>query len=270
VPEPIPVEVVDIGEITNTRIDEPKPEPPKPPPPKPTPTVPQNDPPPPPPEPQAEPEPPPPVEAPVPPPVAEPEPAPVPPEPKPEPPKPELKKMAELPKPEEPKTKELEAPKPLPKKDPPKEEPKKPERSLDSVLKNVLKQKEEAPQQETKEAQDRPQPSSDAPSRSDRLSVSEEDALRRQISQCWNVDPGAKGVAEMSAEFRVFFDTGLNVTDVRFLSGSGSMSDPRFRSFVESAHRALRMPKCSKLQLPLDKYADAGTIVINFSPRDMF
>ncbi|HYC05442.1 MAG TPA: energy transducer TonB [Azospirillaceae bacterium] len=265
-PEPIPVDIVDISELTNTRIDEPKPEPPKPEPPKPAPTVPQEQPPPPPPEAQAEPEPPPPMKEPEPPKVAE-----VPPEPKPvEPePKPELKKLAELPKPKEPETKPLEPPKPLPKKEPPKkEEPKKQE--LASVLQNVLKMKDPAEKQEKTEEKAEPQrPTSEAPSRSDRLSLSEEDALRRQITQCWNVDPGAKGVQEMSAEFRVFFDDGFQVEKVEYLRGSGSTSDPSFRSFVESARRALLVPKCSKLNLPADR-AGERSIVINFSPRDMF
>ncbi|CAO3421355.1 hypothetical protein [Azospirillum argentinense] len=156
IPESIPIEIVDMGEVTQAaRVDkgEPKPSAPKPPvpeakpsPPAPAPPEPASEPPPPPP-PRPEPkvpeppkvaqvtppparEPPPPPKPAPPPPPPDPEPAPVvkPPEPKPEPkpqpPKPEPPKP-EPPKPEPPKP---EPPKPEPKKpEPPKPEPAKPE-----------------------------------------------------------------------------------------------------------------------------------------------
>ncbi|CAO3443737.1 TolA protein [Azospirillum argentinense] len=156
IPESIPIEIVDMGEVTQAaRVDkgEPKPSAPKPPvpeakpsPPAPAPPEPASEPPPPPP-PRPEPkvpeppkvaqvtppparEPPPPPKPAPPPPPPDPEPAPVvkPPEPKPEPkpqpPKPEPPKP-EPPKPEPPKP---EPPKPEPKKpEPPKLEPAKPE-----------------------------------------------------------------------------------------------------------------------------------------------
>jgi hypothetical protein len=150
IPASIPIEIVDIGEITEAaRVEkgEPKPEPPKPPMPEAKPTPPA----PPPPEPVAEtPPPPPPPKAPEPPKVAQlpppprepeppkrepppppppppdptPQPVPKPPPPRPEPPKPEPPKP-EPPKPEPPKP---EPPKPEPPKpQPPKPQPPKPE-----------------------------------------------------------------------------------------------------------------------------------------------
>ncbi|WP_404325604.1 hypothetical protein [Aerophototrophica crusticola] len=190
--------------------------------------------------------------------------------------------MAE--KPPEPKKEEKkpDPPKPEPKKeekkpDPPKKEDP-PKRDFSSVLNNVLKDKPAekpeppaAPSKQINAAKDRetrvPTPGTGQDAT---LSPGEEDALRRQFAACWNVDVGAKGVQEMSAEFRVFFNPQMEVIDSQFIKGSGNLSDPRFRSFAESAKRAIDNPRCKRLDLPAEKYGNQGTIVINFSPRDMF
>ncbi|MGY0789727.1 hypothetical protein ACW7BJ_10140 [Azospirillum argentinense] len=173
IPESIPIEIVDMGEVTQAaRVDkgEPKPSAPKPPvpeakpsPPAPAPPEPASEPPPPPP-PRPEPkvpeppkvaqvtppparEPPPPPKPAPPPPPPDPEPAPVvkPPEPKPEPkpPKPEPPK----PEPPKPEPKKPEPPKPEPAKpEPPKPEPKKPEPAKPEPPKAEPKKPEKPPE----------------------------------------------------------------------------------------------------------------------------
>jgi len=269
VPEPVPVDIVTIGDLTNTKIDNKPKERPKP---TPKPAQPKPQPAPPPPQAQEKPEPPPPMTTPEPPKMAEAPKPEVKPEIKPEPkkvePKPEPKKV-EPPKKEPPKK---EPPKKEPpKKEPPKKEPPKEQKSFDSVLKNVAKLKEQTtPREETKEEEKPEETASTLDEvRSDRLSISEEDALRRQLAGCWNVPVGAKGVENMNAEIRVFFDSSMRVTDVKFVTGSGSMMDPHYRAFVESAIRAPLKPQCNVLNLPADKYGNKGTIIVNFSPRDM-
>lgn len=257
----VPVEMVEVGPMTIAKLAEPN-EKPKPPPPRPTPPKPQ------PPEPpqQAKEEPPPPpqVKLPEPP---KPQVAEKPPEP--EPPKPEPK--PEPPKKEEPKPK-LKPPEP--KKEEKKPEPKKeePKKSLDSILKNVAKLKPDTPP--AKEAPREPSTEPPQPLNAktgERLSISEEDALRRQIRNCWNVPVGAKGVETMQAEIRVLFDTSLRVTKVEYVSGTGNPnSDPHFRAFVESALRAPMLQGCNVLSIPREKYADKGSILMKFSPKDMF
>ncbi len=265
----VPVEVVEVGPMTIAKLAEPNPKP-LPPPPKPTPPKPE---PPPPPQ-QAKEAPPPPPEVKVPEPpkqVAEKPPEPEPkPEPKPEPPKEEPK--PEPPKKEEPKPKPPEPKKeePKPKKEEPK--PKPPEKTLDSVLKNVAKLKTDTPpsKEPPKETSSEP-PQPLAAKTGERLSISEEDALRRQIRNCWNVPVGAKGVENMQAEIRVLFDASLRVTNVQYVSGTGNPNtDPHFRAFVESALRAPLLPGCNTLNIPRDKYGDKGSILMKFSPKDMF
>ena len=311
-PQPIPVDIVDIGEITNTRIDEKMPEPrpvpapapasakPPPsaevPPPEPLPEPPPEPPaaprvpeppvrvaeaapprepsrprpPEPPPEPSPEPPPPPEPEAPEPEPVKSemPEPEvgkPVPPRPqarKPEPPKQEAKKP-EPPKPES------------PKQEPPKQEAKKPEPErpdFQRLLKDLTEREEEprppAREQQAAEAPSEPSQSI-APRLSDRLSVSEMDALRRQISSCWSIDPGLPNVREMSVEIRVRISRDRVVEQAEVVDAGRMRSDSVFRSVAESARRALRNPSCSPLELPPDRFETWRDAVFVFSPRDV-
>jgi hypothetical protein len=272
----VPVDVVEVGPMTIARlrepIERPRPQPVRPAPPKDLPTPPvkaveKSEPPPP----AKEPEPPKPeppkVEPPKPEPpkVEPPKPDPIPEPPKTEPPKPEPPKP-EPPKPEPPKP---EPPKPEPKKpDPPKPEPK---RNLADVLKNLEKPKPksdpapEKPAQQVAEAS--PPPIGAA---GDRLTVSEKDALRGAIARLWNVDPGARDVQDMQVRLRVWFDSSMRIIPgrIEFVDGSRPLSDPHFRAFTESARRAL--DRLEVLPLPAEKYASERSIVVTFSPRDMF
>lgn len=295
--QPIPVDIVDIGEITNTRIDEAQPAPTPPPrpaarpapPPVPTP----------PPAAEAAPEPPP-VPTPrtpeppaqlaqaprvpepptPPPPAQQPKPEPPKPEPpKPEPPKPEPAK-AEPPKPEPPK---VEPPKPKP--EPPKAEPKKPEPpkpeprkepekpKFQDMLKDLTKredQPEPEPPQETEVADAPDTPSnSAAPRLSDRLSVSEMDAVRRQVSGCWLVDPGLPNVRDIVVEIRVRIGPDRTVESAEIVDAARMRSDRVFRTVAEGALRAVRNPRCNPLELPPDRYDTWRDTVFVFSPRDV-
>lgn len=258
----VPVDVVEVGPMTIARLNDqpterPRPQPPKPTPPRETP--------PPPPKAQERPEPPPPVREPEPP---KPEP------PKPEPPKPEPPKEEPKPEPPKPEPPKPEPPKPEPKKEPPKPEPKKeePKRSLSDVLKNLERQKP-PPSQETpeprKEVAEAP-PAALGPS-GDRLTVSEKDALRGQLSRCWAVPAGGRDVHKMRVILRVTFDGQLRVTGApTVVQLFGSLNDPAYRNFVESANRATQKPQCATLLIPPDKYPTGGYVDIDFSPEDMF
>jgi hypothetical protein len=266
-PPIIPVEIADIGEMTVTKVDdkkeppppapakpaEPKPEPPKPEPPKP---------------PEPTPEPP------------KPEP-PTPPEPKPPEPKPEPKP------PEPPKPEEKPEPMPTPKPKPP--EPAKPEPpkvdSLSSVLKNVAKIKKNLPKDEPKPKAEPPKPAATPQPAADpqpaptppqaaamgaKLSISEEDALRRQIASCWNVPVGGRGVENIAVEIYIEVNPDRTVKQAAIVDQARMASDPFFRAVAESGLRALRNPRCSPLALPAEKYQQWKEMIFNFNPRDMF
>jgi hypothetical protein len=239
----IPVDIADISEITAAK------EPP-PPTPAPKPKV----------EPPKPPEPP--------------KPTPPPPTPTPTPPAP-----ASTPKPPEPKppVKEEKAePVPAPKPKPPKPEPPKPQQdNLSSILKNVAKLKPQEKQEETKPAppQKEPTPAPAAPqvpATAERLTASEEDALRRQLAQCWNVPIGARDVDRMSVDIYIAVNQDRTVREAVVVDQARMASDPFFRTLAESALRALYNPRCSPLALPPEKYQEWHDTLITFNPKDMF
>jgi outer membrane biosynthesis protein TonB len=223
---PVPFEIVEIADITNTRIKQEQ-EPPKPPAPPPKPEV------------KAAPAPP-------------PQPAPQ--------PKAEEQVEALLPKPSE-------KPKPP--------APAKPrEDALASVLKDVSKMKSaeatKTPDQKS-EAKDQAQspPQSAAPALSTRLTISEEDALRRQVEQCWNPPIGARDAQNLIVEVTINVNPDRTVQSAEVVDKSRMAVDPYFRAAGEAALRAIYNPKCSPLELPADKYEQWKAIDFTFDPRDM-
>lgn len=272
------VDLVDVSEVTNTptaavepeTVEDPKPKDPKPEAPKPPPPSP---------EPAALPPPPP---APAPKPVAEvPEPAPI---PKPAPEKvPEPEKVAQAPAP---------APKPRPKPrgpepkpDDAKKKPKKDDKKQDfSRLLKTLEKADPAPQ--SKPAEEKPKEKVDplkdvlaklkAPARSrsdkafdpeNKVSISEIDAVRRQIAQCWNVPAGAKDAEDLYIEIALQMGSDGTVNDARIVDQTRLSRDDFFRSAAESARRAVL--SCGKLPLPPEKYESWKNITMTFNPRDL-
>ncbi|WP_193188456.1 energy transducer TonB [Nisaea sediminum] len=281
------VDMVPITEVTNTPTVTAEPEKPK----EPEPETPKPEPkeaPPPPPQAEAPPPPPPPAPAPepAPKPVAEapePEPAPV---PKPAPAKePEPEKVAQAPQP---------APKPRPKPRAPvpdpkdtAEKPKKDDKKQDfSRLLKTLEKTEPTvaakPKEEEKKKEDKTDPLKDvlaklnAPARSrsdkafdpeNKVSVSEIDAVRRQIAQCWNVPAGAKDAGDLYIEIALQMNADGSVRDARIVDQSRLSRDTFFRTAAESARRAVL--SCGKLPLPPEKYEAWKTITMTFNPRDL-
>ncbi|HEU0118182.1 MAG TPA: energy transducer TonB, partial [Alphaproteobacteria bacterium] len=113
-----------------------------------------------------------------------------------------------------------------------------------------------------------PEQKSQAPTLSTRLSISEEDALRRQISQCWNVGIGAKDADKLIVEVIIDVNPDRTVQHAEVVDQTRMMTDGYFRAAGEAALRALNNPKCSPLELPADKYDQWKKIDFTFDPRD--
>jgi outer membrane biosynthesis protein TonB len=179
----------------------------------------------------------------------------------------------------------VDAPKPKAKPEPPKQEakvePKPPEKKqekfdLDSILKNLSKNAAPKPD-EVKDKPAKPTPPQqqvasaqpmNAPLGAE-LSTSEKDLIKRQITERWNIDPGAKGLNEIQVEMRVWVRRDATVERVEILS-TDRMSEPVYRSVAESLRRAalsFRDPN-SPLRLPLEKYDTWKTFVIIATPKD--
>lgn len=237
----VPVEIADVSAITNTRV-KPQPAPPKP---MPQPAKPVEQPKPPTPKP---PEQPPVPEQKVP--VAEKEPEALPEKPPEKPPEP---KKVEPPK----KAEEKEKPKPD---------------AMASILRNLEKLRPKtAPKktEEPSEEEEDSEPESEAPSLSTKLSISEEDALKRQIYGCWNPPIGARNAEQLVVEVLVTVNPDRTVQTAKVTDRSRMASDSFFRAAAESALRALRHPQCTPLMLPPDKYEQWKVIRFNFDPRQM-
>lgn len=200
----------------------------------------------------------------------EPEPPKPPPEPKPEPeqvkkpdpvppPKPkEPEKIVEKPKPEPPKPKPPEKPK---------EKPKEPERDISSLLKDLTP---------TEEEKDKPRPETVDPDEgqladfTNKMSMSELDALRSQIEPCWNIPAGSEYAEQLVVTLRLQMSRDASARDIDVIRDGGRYNrDPVFRAAADSAIRAVRNPRCSPFDLPAEKYDQWKTIVINFDPSAM-
>ncbi|MDX2028125.1 MAG: energy transducer TonB [Alphaproteobacteria bacterium] len=219
---PVPFEIVEIAELTNTRIKDPELQvkPPEPPPPKQ------------------------------------------------ETKKPEQAQAMPQPKQEEQAEALQTMPKPKPK---PPEAAKPKSDEFSKLLKNLeTNKKVETPKSEAKSESKQATPAtSQAPALSDRLTISEEDALRRQIQQCWNMPIGARDAHNLIVEVIINVNPDRTVQSAEIVDKSRMATDSFYRAAAESALRALYNPRCTPLELPADRYDQWKRINFTFDPRDM-
>lgn len=253
---PVPIEIVNVGEVTTTNrppVEAPKP---KEPPPEPKPVQRTEAPPPKPAPPKVTAKEPPKATPPKP-----PEPKPV--EKKPEPaavPPPDAQKL-EVPK-EEPKPPEPPPPQPQPQENN--------QEAFDSLLRNLQEsapaQPAEAPVVEELEEPPLPSPIGDF---SKDMLVSELDALRQQLSQCWSIQAGARYAENLVVEIRLTINRDRTVQNAVIQDRWRYNQDPAFRAAADSAVRAVLSPMCTPLRLPPEKYEGWRDIIVSFDPKDM-
>jgi hypothetical protein len=143
------------------------------------------------------------------------------------------------------------------------------EQDLLAVLKAV---KQEADKESTKNTE----ATSEAKSASQQynpalpLSLSEKDAIKGQISKCWNVPAGAKDAQDLIIVLRAQYQKDGSLINVALADKSKSRyaSDSFFRAAADSAIRAVRM--CTPLHnLPPDKYETWRDMEMTFDPKEM-
>ena len=242
--EPVPIELVaDIGELTTTNkppVEAPKPKEQKPPePPKKT---------------------------------EEPKKPPVPKKSEPEPPPEET--LKEPPKEKVPEKVEDKAEKKVEKKSPPKKEKPKPKKEettdFDSLLKDLVPPEKAQPDTPEVGKMTEPSPAPNVSRFSDVLSMSEMDALRQQLSQCWSVMAGAANAQDQVVELSVVVNQDRTVQSAKVVDMAKYSSNPFFRAAADSAMRALRNPNCTPLNVPPNKYDQWHQMRIVFDPKEMF
>ncbi|MGB1548700.1 MAG: cell envelope integrity protein TolA, partial [Alphaproteobacteria bacterium] len=99
---------------------------------------------------------------------------------------------------------------------------------------------------------------------------SELDAIRSQISRCWNVPVGAKDAENLVVDIRVHVNPDGTIREARILDTDRMQRDSFFRTAAESAYRAVVNPRCSPLRLPPEKYEQWKTFTLSFNPKEMF
>ncbi|WP_428698412.1 cell envelope biogenesis protein TolA [Stappia sp.] len=97
------------------------------------------------------------------------------------------------------------------------------------------------------------------------MSQSELDALRGQISRCWNPPAGAAGAGDLNVRLKVFL-TPAGEVDQR-PEVMNSSANPTFGIAAESARRAVL--RCAPYSLPAEKYDAWREVIINFDPREL-
>lgn len=146
-----------------------------------------------------------------------------------------------------------------------------PKENFDSVLKNLakLKPQDTAPQQQpAPKAEPKPATGALAPL-SDKLTQSELAALIEQLSHCWNMPAGVKDAQNLVVDLDVEVNPDRTVASVQIEDQGRLASDPVFRAAAMSAARALRMPECTPLALPPDKYEQWKSMSLHFNPKEM-
>lgn len=163
----------------------------------------------------------------------------------------------------------------------PKEEKKKEEKpkkkNKDEDLDSLLKTLETPTKKEKKESKKEKDTSLDEDlenalgefDESKPLSISEEDAIRSQVSKWWSLPAGAKEAGSLSVVLKISFDKDGSVTNVELVEANVGRSNETFKkAFVDSAIRAVRRASPLK-NLPVEKYSSWKQIELNFDPKEM-
>lgn len=267
---PIIVELVAIDEVTRAapEVVKPKEQPAKeeepPPPPEPKPEVAATPPPPPPPPPAPKPAPEPEKVAALPPPPA--------PEPKPAPPPPPPPETRSEPEPPKPPPRPVDV-RPKTKPTPPARAPKFDAERI-AVLIDKSRKDEPQPEEPKEEAKSflQPPPKQDAPVRraelGNRLTISEIDAIRFQIEQCWSVPAGARDAQDLIIRIHISLKPDGSLKAPPEVLDRDRLNDGFFRAAAESATRAIQ--RCTPLKnLPTAKYDRWQEITLTFNPREL-
>ena len=102
-----------------------------------------------------------------------------------------------------------------------------------------------------------------------RMTLSEMDALRQQLSQCWSVLAGARYAEDLVVDIKLFMNPDRTVRQARVVDELRYNMDPIFRAAADSALRAVRDPACSPFRLPPEKYDQWKVIDATFDPREI-
>ncbi len=102
-----------------------------------------------------------------------------------------------------------------------------------------------------------------------RLTISELDAIRRQIEACWNIPAGARDAENLIVDISVVMNPDGTVQRAEIIDRSRLTGDPFYRAVAASALRAVLHPRCSPLTLPPQKYQQWRRFTLSFNPKGL-
>jgi hypothetical protein len=144
---------------------------------------------------------------------------------------------------------------------------------LQSVLRDVApEERSEKPKEKPKKRPEpQPEPKKTVQNRAPLdavATISEIDAIRHRIQQCWVIPAGARDADKLVVSIRVWVNPDGTVREAHILDQSRMLKDVFFRSAAESARRAVLNPRCSPLPIPPKKYDQFKELVLDFNPKE--
>jgi len=164
------------------------------------------------------------------------------------------------------------APRPAKKAKPPKKTAKKqPARNdpLDSVFKTVGKLKKSVAQSDRDRTAARTPEGVKAAARSLPMTLSEIEAVRRQIQPCWNFPAGAQDAGSLRVLIRIWLNRDGSVRDAKVLDQGRLAGNSKLRAAADAGLRAVNNPRCSPLRLPPEKFDRWKVLTIDFDPSKL-
>ncbi len=105
--------------------------------------------------------------------------------------------------------------------------------------------------------------------RSAPLSMSEIDALRRQIQPCWYFPANRRRTGPPVVRLRLELRRDGSLISAKVSNPARMATDSDFRAVAEAALRAVRNPSCTPLKLPAHKYDQWKSLTIEFDPAKL-
>ena len=143
--------------------------------------------------------------------------------------------------------------------------PKKPaktEKSFDQEMEDVIKKHDSDEQTSQPQQVSRLDPG-------EKMSMSEIDALRRQIERCWNPPAGAPEAENLVVDVELIINPDGTVRQAQIVDTSRMSRDPYYRAAAESVLRAIKHPMCTPLKLPPGKYDLWRHTKLTFDPHEL-
>ncbi|MYF07167.1 MAG: TonB C-terminal domain-containing protein [Rhodospirillaceae bacterium] len=108
-----------------------------------------------------------------------------------------------------------------------------------------------------------------AAARSLPMTLSEIEAVRRQIQPCWNFPAGAQDAGSLRVLIRIWLNRDGSVRDAKVLDQGRLAGNSKLRAAADAGLRAVNNPRCSPLRLPPEKFDRWKVLTIDFDPSKL-